>query len=75
MQIIFSSLAANENSVLNFIDSNEQFKQVPTIANDAYEYLAKPIMPHTTRFIFVRHGESTSNKEKTVAENAQYRSY
>jgi broad specificity phosphatase PhoE len=51
-----------------FVESVEQFYQIPTIAMDASDYLKKAKKTkRISRFIFVRHGESISNQEKSVA--------
>lgn len=66
---VFSSLqAAYYPSTAIWVKSADEFNAVPTIAKDAYDYLqgAKKSQ-NVARFIFVRHGESTSNKEKSLA--------
>lgn len=53
---------------LTVLREPEQFKELPSIANDAFSYLKQtPENKFTTRFIFVRHGESSSNVEKSIA--------
>jgi broad specificity phosphatase PhoE len=66
-------LAANsyleiDSSALRYVDSAPLFNAIPTIATDAYDYLGQAKKTkEVSRFIFVRHGESTSNAEKSVA--------
>jgi len=51
-----------------YIKNMQEFNEIPAVASDAYTYLKNtPITPSATRFIFIRHGESTSNKERTIA--------
>jgi broad specificity phosphatase PhoE len=51
-----------------FVASVEQFNDLPTIATHAYDYLKQSQNDkQITRFIFVRHGQSTSNQEKSIA--------
>lgn len=53
---------------LDFVKSVDEFQQIPTIATQAYDYLQNiPVAKAVSRFIFVRHGESTSNQEKSIA--------
>lgn len=60
------SLSAESSSI--FIDSAEGFNTLPSIATDAYDYLKQNKQSRRiSRFIFVRHGESTSNKQKSMA--------
>jgi broad specificity phosphatase PhoE len=51
-----------------YIDSSHEFRQIPSIATDAYTYLKQAKKSRrVARFIFVRHGESTSNQQRGVA--------
>jgi len=45
----------------------EKFKTIPTVSLSAYDYLMQKKKDGITRFIFVRHGESTANIERSVA--------
>lgn len=50
------------------IKSDEEFKNITTIKNSALKHLEKAKkVDGITRIIFVRHGESNSNKEKSIA--------
>lgn len=61
-----TSAIAMENKPREYISTAEAFNEIPSIANEAYEYL-KQAGPSASRFILVRHGESVSNKEKVIA--------
>lgn len=51
-----------------YVDSADVFHQIPAIKNDVYNYLKNtPLSFEKTRFVFIRHGESTSNQEKSMA--------
>lgn len=58
----------NRLDSLNFIDSEEKFKQIPSISKNAYSYLKEAEnKPKVMRMIFVRHGRSTANEEDLIA--------
>ncbi|PJD94796.1 MAG: hypothetical protein CK425_10420 [Parachlamydia sp.] len=68
--IMFSQLNAALSSPrsLTYIKNEREFSEIPAIATEAYGYLKNtPLSPSVTRFIFIRHGESTSNQERTIA--------
>lgn len=51
-----------------WVKSAEEFQALPSIQTEAYAYLKmSDRSPAIARFIFVRHGESLSNKEKSMA--------
>lgn len=51
-----------------YVNSSDVFHQIPPIKNDVYNYLKNnPPSFEKTRYVFIRHGESTSNKEKSMA--------
>lgn len=51
-----------------FVDKAEQFNAIAIIKRDAVDYIKKaPLGRKVTRFVFVRHGESTSNVENSMA--------
>lgn len=52
---------------LNHVASNEHFNNLSMISLDAYEYLRSLRETKCSRYIFIRHGESTSNAEKCIA--------
>ncbi|WP_290863350.1 histidine phosphatase family protein [Flavobacterium sp.] len=50
------------------VKTEAQFKNIPTIESTAFDYLQQiDENENMTRLIFVRHGESNSNKEKSMA--------
>lgn len=52
----------------NFIKTEIAFNEIPSIKTPALNYLQESSKhQEVTRFIFVRHGESNSNKEKSMA--------
>lgn len=62
------STTANANTNKVHISTEQAFIQVPSIAHEAYTYLSQAFnKPEVARFIFVRHGESISNKDKIIA--------
>lgn len=70
---VFSSftISAREEvfpEVMTVVKTEEQCKQISTIATPAIEYL-KQAQSNTniTRMVFVRHGESTSNEKGAIA--------
>lgn len=69
VNFVFISLNADvhvQSTIL--IESIEDFNALPTISTDAYEYLKSAQKSHQiSRFIFVRHGESTANKDRIMS--------
>lgn len=60
------SLALPE--ILDTVKTVQQFDKIPTISTSSFDYLQKMDANETiTRLILVRHGESNSNKEKSIA--------
>lgn len=56
------------NEPLIGVKTQKLFEQLPIVSVSAYDYLERhPVKEETARYIFVRHGESTSNKEKGYA--------
>lgn len=49
----------------SLVTTEKAFSSIPSISTEAYNALER--QPKGTRFIIVRHGESTSNKEKSIA--------
>lgn len=61
-----------DSALLNHVASSEQFNSLPIIAADAYAYLrSNKETTNCSRYIFIRHGESTSNVEKSIAGRTQ----
>lgn len=61
-------LILEASSTQIYLDSQEAFVQLPSIEMNAYKYLSQaPEDGAVTRFIFVRHGESTANQDKSIA--------
>lgn len=56
----------NKFSSLLHIDSKTSFNAIPMIAFDAFDYLRFQ-KESASRYILIRHGESTSNAEKSIA--------
>lgn len=71
--LMISVLQASDSVLtLHHIATAEQFDSLSVIATDAYVYLSSaPKDPEISRFIFIRHGESTSNAEKCIAGRTQ----
>lgn len=54
--------------ILDTVKTAHQFETIPTISTPSFDYLQQLEGNETlTRVIFVRHGESNSNKEKSIA--------
>lgn len=64
--VLFNFSVFSQN--LESVKSEKTFKEIPSINHSAIEYLTEVKNPgDVTRFIFIRHGESNSNKEKSMA--------
>jgi broad specificity phosphatase PhoE len=62
------SLLENPFAALRLITQESEFNEIPAIRTDAYDYLGNTTQHEgKTRIIFVRHGESNSNAEKSIA--------
>ncbi len=58
-------------TTLTLVQENEQFKEIPSVANRALEYLKQTKKPGSTRFIFMRHGQSEANVTKSVPARSE----
>jgi probable phosphoglycerate mutase len=73
--VVFVTLVVNASDttlifpeVQVLVKTEAQFNNIPTIACSAFDYLKQiDENKNITRLIFVRHGESKSNKEKSMA--------